>query len=136
MDSDDMFDAAQEHQWACMRARGCSEAEVERARLFKRSKEDVCLYQQIVKLRAWESDPSLSFASSYMRLSQAYEGVNRRFDAVRCLDQAHTIDPAHPGVTLALAKLLFRDDQKDRCLQLCEEVFRQHAGQRGEGGEG
>lgn len=123
MEDIDAIDEMEEHQWNQMRLGGASEEEIQRAKNFKQWKEDVYLYSQMVKQRAWEFDRSCTFTGSYLKLCSALEGLTRRNEAISKLSDAHNMRPTDTKITLALAKLLFKDDQKDRSLSLCREIF-------------
>lgn len=130
MDADQTFDELEELQWDQMRLAGASEEEIQRAKNFKQWKEDVYLYTQMIKQRAWEFDRSCTFTGSYLKLCSALEGLTRRQEAINKLHDAHTRRPTDTKITLALAKLLFKDDQKDRSLSLCREIFLMYEIQR------
>jgi tetratricopeptide (TPR) repeat protein len=126
MDSDSFFDEQDELQWAQMRKLGASEEEISRAKKAKQWKEEVYLYSQIIKQRAWEKDISCDFADSYLCLSFALEGLTRRLDAIKTLQDAHNLRPTEPKISLALAKLLFKADQKAASLSMCKEIFKMY----------
>lgn len=82
----------------------------------------VWLYNFMIKSKAWENDISCSFVGCYCRLALAYEGLSRRQNAIDTLKQARGLDPTEFRITLALAKLLFKNDEKMASLALCKEI--------------
>lgn len=129
MDADDVFDEQEELQWNEMRRKGISENEIAKLRAVKQWKEDVYLYSQMIKQQAWKFDRSCEFADCYLRLCSALEGLTRRREAINKLLEAHAQRETDHRIALALAKLLFKDDQKDESLRLCKLIFQLYADQ-------
>lgn len=129
MDADDVFDEQEEQQWTEMRRNGVSEDEIRKMRATKQWKEDAYLYAQMIKQRAWKFDRSCDFADCYLRLCSALEGLTRRREAVSKLQEAYSQRPNDHRIALALAKLLFKDDQKEESLRLCRHLFQLYADQ-------
>ena len=130
MDANEAFDELDEQLWTQMRQAGVAEQIILQAKRSKQWKEDVYLYNQMIKQKAWEFDPSCTFTGSYLKLCSALEGLNRRHDAITKLTEAHNRRPGDTKIILAVAKLLFKDDQKDLSLALCREIFRMFDMQR------
>jgi tetratricopeptide (TPR) repeat protein len=126
-DAEGLVDELDEYQWVRMRAMGASEEEISRAKVHKQRKEDVSLYMLIIKQRAWDFDMSCTFTDAYLRLCSALEGLVRRPEAIAKLYEALNKQPTNPQIMLALAKLLFKNDQKDASLALCNEIFAMYA---------
>jgi hypothetical protein len=126
-DAEELVDDLDEYQWIRMREMGASEEEINRAKVHKQRKEDVSLYKLIIKQRAWNFDESCSFTDAYLRLCSALEGLLRRPEAILKLYEALGKQPNNPQIMLALAKLLFKDDQKDASLALCNNIFASYA---------
>lgn len=123
----DAFDELEEQQWSRMRELGVPEEDITRAKKHKQWKDDVALYSLIIKQRAWEFDPSCSLVEAYLRLCSALEGLTRRAEAIARLEQGLERCPLSSELILALAKLLFKDDQKEKSLAMCEKVFEMYA---------
>lgn len=129
-DADMLFDSESENQWEQMRAFGVPEEFIQQAKKKKQWKEDVSLCSLMIRQRAWETDVSCSFTDCYLRLCAALEGLVRRHEAISKLKAAHEECYQNPKIMLALAKLLFKDDQKDESLSLCQRIFDQYAAQQ------
>lgn len=129
-DADDLYDDLEEYRWVQMRERGIPEEDIARAKRHKQWREDVTLYSMFIKQQAWEYDPSCSLVEAYLRLCSALEGLVRRPEAIRRLYEGVAKCPHSPALILALAKLLFKDDQKEESLKLCRQVFEMYAAQQ------
>ena len=124
MDGDDMFDDALEEQWKSMIHAGYSEEQINLAKQRKRDKERVRVYEYMVQQHAWEFDVSCDRTDVLIRLARALDAVCRRCDAIEILKEA--TEEGHPfdsRLVMALAKLLFRDDQKELSLQCCHRII-------------
>lgn len=124
MDGDDIFDEALELQWKSMILRGYTEEQVNHARQRKKDKDDVRMLSYIVRQHAWETDISCSRVDVHLRLARALDAVCRRSDAIEILLEATEEDhPFDSRMCIALAKILFRDDQKDLSLVYCLKII-------------
>jgi hypothetical protein len=123
MDGDDLCDEMESYQWEAMRSMGYSEEDIDRAKAQKKWKEEVWLCTYMIQNKVWENDLSCTYTDCYLRLALALDGLNRRGEAVRSLQNARLTWPEDFRITLALAKLLFRDDKKDESFSLCKEIF-------------
>lgn len=77
----------------------------------------------MVKTHAWESDLSCDRIETNLKLAFALDAINRRSDAIESLQNAIEDEPFDSRLNMALAKLLFRDDQKVKSLAYCKLVF-------------
>lgn len=123
MDGDDLCDEMETHQWEAMRTLGYSEDDINRAKAQKKWKEEVWLCSYMIQNKVWENDISCTYTDCYLRLALAQDGLSRRNEAIQSLRTAKSLWPDEHRLTLALAKLLFRADQKDESFLLCTEVF-------------
>ena len=122
-DIEDDIDDVEDYQWIRMREMGISEEEIARAKQTKQWKDDVYLYSLMIKQRAWNFDESCTIVGTYLRLCSALEGLGRRQEAISRLTAGLESCPLSPDLTLALAKLSFKDDQKEKSLELCHNVY-------------
>ena len=144
MDCDDLM----EQEWIRgLRLAGLSEEEVQQAIAQKRCKEEVSLNRMIIKMCAWKTDISADYAMTHISLSAALDGLSRRPEAIAALrsglsgldetcsyEQGYTEYQltearARATLTLALAKLLFRDDCKIEAYRYCQCIMRAYLGQ-------
>jgi hypothetical protein len=124
MDGDDIFDEALELQWKSMLIRGYTEEQVNQARQRKKDKDDVRILSYIVREHAWETDISCDRVDVHLKLARSLDAVCRRSDAIEILLEATEEDhPFDSRMCIALAKILFRDDQKDLSLLYCQKII-------------
>ena len=127
LDGDDLFDEHLEQQWKCMELRGYSREQIHQAKVRKREKENVRIYGDIVKQHAWETDISCNRTDVHLKYARALDAVGRRSDAIEMLQEATEDDhPFDSRIFMAVAKLLFRDDQKYLSLQYCGRIIERH----------
>ena len=118
-----MFDDALEQQWKSMIHAGYSEEQINLAKQRKRDKENVRIYEYMVQQHAWEFDVSCDRVAVHLKLARALDAVCRRCDAIEILKEATEEDHLFDSrLLMALAKLLFRDDQKELSLHYCQCV--------------
>ena len=127
LDGDDLFDEHLEQQWKSMELRGYSKDQIHQAKVRKREKENVRIYGDIVKQHAWETDISCNKTDVHLKYARALDAVDRRSDAIEMLQEATEDDhPFDSRIFMAVAKLLFRDDQKYLSLQFCERIIERY----------
>jgi hypothetical protein len=151
MDCDDELDLDDINLWKSM---GWSGEQIAKGLEKKRHKETCAVSAQIIAQSAWRFDVSADYATTYVGMSAAMDGLARRPQAVQalrdgverldascCLDaekasEYQLSEPrARATLLLALAKLLFRDDAKADASALCRRLMRAYLGDSGQGGE-
>ena len=127
MDGDEIFDDAVEEQWKTMILHGCTEEQINQARKRKKDKDDVRIFTYMLKQHAWEYDISCDRVDVHLKLARALDAVCSRSDAIEMLQEASEDDhPFDSRICIALAKLLFRDDQKNFSLQICRRIIEKY----------
>jgi tetratricopeptide (TPR) repeat protein len=126
MDGDILFDEALKKQWASLSASGYSTEQIEQSKIRKKHKDDVWMYTYMVQQHAWESDLSLDRVNVHLKLALALDAICRRTDAIGMLLEAIEDHPFDSRIVIALAKLFFRDDQKDLSLLYCQQIYNAH----------
>eukprot|EP00511_Aplanochytrium_stocchinoi_P007097 CAMPEP_0204837128 /NCGR_PEP_ID=MMETSP1346-20131115/27232_1 /ASSEMBLY_ACC=CAM_ASM_000771 /TAXON_ID=215587 /ORGANISM="Aplanochytrium stocchinoi, Strain GSBS06" /LENGTH=484 /DNA_ID=CAMNT_0051972411 /DNA_START=133 /DNA_END=1587 /DNA_ORIENTATION=+ len=120
VDGDKLCEQALERQ---LQSLHMSSEDVKKARAKKQYKENLYVYQHIIANRLWESDPSCNFVDAHLLLSIALDGLGRRGEAIRALRDAHRKWPEECKLSLALAKLLFRDDKMPQAFNILRECI-------------
>lgn len=124
MDGDEMFDYALEQQWKSMAHAGYSKQQIDLARQRKKDKENARIYGYMVQQHAWEFDTSCNRVDVHLKLARALDSICRRSDAIDILKEAAEEDHSFDSrIFMSLAKLLFRDDQKDLSLFYCQSII-------------
>ena len=127
MDGDKIFDDAIEIHWKSMILHGYTVEQINQARKRKKDKDDVRIYTYMLKQHAWENDISCNRVDVHLKLARALDAVCSRSDAIEMLQEASEDDhPFDSRICIALAKLLFRDDQKSQSLQICNRIIEEH----------
>ena len=127
MDGDEIFDDAIEKQWKSMILHGYTVEQINQARKRKKDKDDVRIYAYMLKQHAWENDISCNRVDVHLKLARALDAVCCRSDAIEMLQEASEDDhPFDSRICIALAKLLFRDDQKSLSLQICDRIIEEY----------
>ena len=127
MDGDEIFDDAIEQQWKSMILHGYTVEQINQARKRKKDKDDVRIYTYMLKQHAWENDISCNRVDVHLKLARALDAVCSRSDAIEMLQEASEDDhPFDSRICIALAKLLFRDDQKSQSLQICDRIIEEY----------
>lgn len=126
MNADEINQEMEDKHWkSLMKSKGYTIKQINDLKNRKIFKEDVYICKLMIKEKNWEYDISCEYVSTYLKLSRALDGLNLRQEAIRNLYIAHNEKPREFKITLALAKLLFRDDQKEisykLCLHICNE---------------
>ena len=142
MDSEECLAAAEVAQ---LRGLGLSDVAIEEAQQLKRDKEQASMLRFMVDHKAWSTDKTLDYAELHLRLSVALDKLTQRESAIDALRQglagletvtvdtkgASFVPDARAKLTLALAKLIFRNDQKVEAFGLCQELMNVYLQQRG-----
>ena len=124
------------------RAQGLSEEEISGMLQKEQDREDIYLYKEMIKTKAWQKDISVECSNIHICLAGCLERCFLRRDAIQYLRSALSIDieeiecstfhdtfsPLYKrrhraSLLLALAKLLFKDDCKTEALNLCKELM-------------
>ena len=127
MDGDEIFDDAIEKQWKSMILHGYTVEQINQARKRKKDKDDVRIYTYMLKQHAWENDISCNRVDVHLKLARALDAVCSRSDAIEMLQEASEDDhPFDSRICIALAKLLFRDDQRGQSLQICDRIIEEY----------
>jgi hypothetical protein len=126
MDADEINQQMEDEHWnSLMKSKDYTIKQINDLKNRKIFKEDVYMCKLMIKQKNWECDISCDFVSTYLKLSKALDGLNLRVEAINVLYVAHNEKPREFKIALALAKLLFRDDQKEisykLCLHICNE---------------
>eukprot|EP01038_Epipyxis_sp_PR26KG_P012702 gene12702-17034_t len=125
MDAIKILEDDEDHIWICtMRNHGYSEGEIVQMKNVKDLKEKIWVCKEMIKLKLWDNgDVSCNRTDCYIALSTSYEELNRRYDAIEVLRSGHKLYPHDSTITLALAKITFKDDKKEESLHLCQQIF-------------
>jgi hypothetical protein len=127
MDGDEIFDDAVEEQWKTMILGGYTVEQINQARKRKKDKDDVRIYTYMLKQHAWEYDISCDRVEVHLKLARSLDAVGSRSDAIEMLLEATEEDhPFDSRICIALAKLLFRDDQKNLSLAVCRRIIEEY----------
>ena len=125
MDGDEMFDDALELQWETMVRAGYSKEQIDLVKQRKKDKENARIYGYMVQQHAWEFDISCDRVDVHLKLARALDAICRRSDAIEILREAAEEDHLFDSrILMSLAKLLFRDDQKDLSLFYCQSIIK------------
>jgi hypothetical protein len=128
-DDVDAFEEMEKEQWEMLARSGYTEQQITALKNQKRWKEDVWMYRYMIKMAAWKSDQTCILTDCFLKLSVALDGLVRRPEAINTLYQGLAVSPNNVQIMLALAKLLFRDDQKQAASDMCNRIIDQHARQ-------
>jgi tetratricopeptide (TPR) repeat protein len=93
---------------------------------FRYSARDVDMYFEMERI-----DDGTEAISIGIGLSQALCLQGRRADAIAALQRARKKVPGDCSLTLALAKLFFREDDKRAAYTLCSEIIEEHQSKQG-----
>jgi hypothetical protein len=118
---DDRLEAFEDMMWQEMENSGVSAEEVAKARQRKRFKEDSVVLSAVVRD---ENTPREDRLVAAVSLAVALEGLSRRSEAISQLSSALNMFGDESSIALALAKLLFRDNQKELAEDICNKVLR------------
>ena len=120
-----MFDDALELQWESMVRAGYSKEQIDLVKQRKKDKENARIYGYMVQQHAWEFDISCDRVDVHLKLARALDAICRRSDAIEILKEAAEEDHLFDSrILMSLAKLLFRDDQKDLSLYYCNSIIK------------
>jgi len=126
----DPFEQMEQEQWELLAKSGYTEEQITALKNQKRWKEDVWMYSYMIKIAAWESDVTCTLTDCFLKLSVAQDGLCRRQEAIKTLEGGLIMSKDNVQIELALAKLLFRDDQKQAASDMCSAIIEQHRRQQ------
>lgn len=141
MDSEECLAAAEVAQ---LRGLGLSDVAIEEAQQLKRDKEQASMLRFMVDHKAWSTDKTVDYAELHLKLSVALDKLTQRESAIDALRQGLAgldtvavdnegtafVPGARAKLTLALAKLIFRNDQKVEAFGHCQELMNVYLQQR------
>eukprot|EP01134_Creolimax_fragrantissima_P001186 CFRG1186T1 len=118
LDADEMLERLDEQHWAALIKSGeYSEEEVKEARKRLAIREEISMCKAMRLMGLEETDKMV------LRIAGLQLELEKRHLAIETLLQYHLTAPhQNTRVSLLLAKLMFRDDQKGKAMILCQEV--------------